>query len=358
MAQNDYAVVVGISTYPDLGSLGGPANDALDFYNWLLAADGGNVPRAQVTRIVSPAYANPPQIMDAEPQIGEVEKAFQKIALDLRQSGQQAGRLYVYLAGHGFSKEVGEAALLMANAVKGLTTNLHIAGRAYAERFSKSSFFREVVLLMDCCREDFKMTTPRPPAIDDISGANPAEIFYGFATTWSRASREGPWGNNNEVRGIFTLALLAGLRGGAKRDANGQISRDNLATFISEYVQKSQPALAPGQKQQNPSFNVSDLNYQWLFNPPAGEAPCNPPAVPAVEPAKPIEYVVRIPTGNGNAGTTIEVRDVQQIYPVAQKTPNEWTWRLGQGFYKLTRSDGFSKLFEVGGAKETIDVTL
>src|SRR6185295_13614089 len=136
MAQNDYAVVVGISTYPDLGSLGGPAKDALDFYAWLLAADGGNVPKAQIAKIVSPEYPNIPQVLEVKPQIGEVENAFQKIAMDLR-NGQQADRLYVYLAGHGFSKEVGEAAVLMANAVKGLTTNLHIAGRAYAERFSK-----------------------------------------------------------------------------------------------------------------------------------------------------------------------------------------------------------------------------
>lgn len=156
MAQNDYAVVVGINTYPSLGNLQGPAHDGRDFYEWLYAADGGNVPDANITTIISPDYPNVPAVEQVQPRIKDVEDAFERIALQLRQSGQQAGRLYLYLAGHGFSKEVDEAALLMAHAVKGVTTNLHIAGRAYANRFSKSSWFREVVLLMDCCREDFK----------------------------------------------------------------------------------------------------------------------------------------------------------------------------------------------------------
>src|SRR6185503_16954375 len=98
-----------------------------------------------------------------QPRINEVETAIEQLATKLRKSGQQAGRLYLYLAGHGFSREVDEAALLMAHAAKGVTSALHIPGRTYANRFSKTSWFREVVLLMDCCREEFKMTQPRAP---------------------------------------------------------------------------------------------------------------------------------------------------------------------------------------------------
>lgn len=360
MAQNDYAVVVGINTYPNLGDLEGPRHDALDFYAWLLAADGGNVPKANIERIISPQYAQPPDVVAVQPQLDKVDGAFMKIALALKNSAQQAGRLYLYFAGHGFSKAVGDAALLMANVVRGVNTNQHIGGRAYAEWFSKTSYFREVMLVMDCCREDYKLTPPRPVAFDDISGATPGELLLCFATTWSRASREGPWGANNEVRGIFTLALLAGLRGGAARDANGQVKLAHLISFVHEYVAKSESLLPAGQKAQSPRFTPYDPTYDWKFNPPPGEPACNAPEAVPVDHAKPHDYyVVRIAAANGNAGQSFEVVDAnQQVVPVAAQTPQEWTWHVKQGFYKVTRSDGASALFEAGGAKETIDVQL
>ncbi|MGZ8868421.1 MAG: caspase family protein [Thermoanaerobaculia bacterium] len=369
MAENDYAVVVGINTYPDLGSLGGPANDALDFYEWLLAADGGNVPKKNVALIVSPEYPVIPPVLDAHPRAEQVEQEFLRIAFELKESGVQARRLYLYFAGHGFSKEVDEAAVLMANAARGMSTILHIPGRAYANRFSKTSFFREVVLFMDCCREDFKMTQPRPPVIDDIGGANAAETLFGFAAKWSRASREGPWGKDQKVRGIFTLALLAGLRGGAARDENNQVTLEKLAEFVYNYVSTSLPEPMGEDEKQDPQFAPSSLLYKWKFNPPPGEAPCNvkpadvllvAPDPPVIEPARPpAHYVVNIAAGNGNAGKTFQVTAWDSaVIPVVKQTASTWTWHVPQGYYKVTRSDGASKLFEVGGANETIAVEI
>ena len=359
MANDDYAVVVGINTYPNLGNLQGPRDDALDFYDWLYAGEGGNVPDANISVIVSPQYANAPALAQVAPRIHQIESVFENLALQFKQHGQQAGRLYLYLAGHGFSKEVNEAAVLMAHAVKGVTTNMHIAGSAYANSLAKTSWFREVVLLMDCCREDFKMTGPRAPVIDNISGNAPAEWLHGFATTWSRSSREGPWGNQQKVRGIFTLALLAGLRGGAKRDENGQVSREHLSAYVHEYVKKSESMLPAGQKAQSPKFSPSDDNYPWKFNALPGEQAINPPRPPSAEQARPPNhYTVQVAAGNGNAGKTFKMQILQQEYPLAAQTPNAWIWHLAQGYYKLIRSDGASTFVEVTGAEDTIHVQL
>ena len=41
MAADDWAVVVGVRSYPDLGHLDGPENDAQAFYQWVTAPGGG-----------------------------------------------------------------------------------------------------------------------------------------------------------------------------------------------------------------------------------------------------------------------------------------------------------------------------
>ena len=46
MALDDRAIVVGIDTYPDIAGLEGAERDAMSFYDWLTAKDGGDVDRA------------------------------------------------------------------------------------------------------------------------------------------------------------------------------------------------------------------------------------------------------------------------------------------------------------------------
>jgi hypothetical protein len=357
----DYAVVVGINTYPDLGSLSGPTNDALDFREWLLDPAGGNVPGTNIQSFVSEPYAKVPPVLDARPQLQQVENAFLVLLDKVRSSGVAANRLYLYFAGHGFSKDVDDAALLMANAARGVSTTLHIQGGEYAKAFAKAALFDEVVLFMDCCREDFKLTQRRPPVIDDISGAHAAEILYGYAAKWSRASREGPWGKNNAVRGIFTLTLLAGLRGAAKREpGTNQVSATALSAYVVNTVKQSAGTLQPGEEKQEPDLTWRGA-YDWKFNAPPGEPPSNvvPPPAPAAgtvvveTAAAPQHFTLTLPVQNG---TTYQLTDSARaaIAPVAQSA-TEWTWHLPMGYYKVTRSDGVSKLIEAGGMEENLD---
>ena len=53
MAEDDWAIVVGIKKYfdPQLAGLEGPENDAKEFHGWVLDPKGGNVPEGQAAAV-------------------------------------------------------------------------------------------------------------------------------------------------------------------------------------------------------------------------------------------------------------------------------------------------------------------
>src|SRR5262245_20513430 len=102
MPPKDHAIVVGIRRCPALGDLNGPENDARDFEQWLLDPAGGDVPPANVRRILSSDFAPNANPLDDKPTTAELESAFDALYDRGDQNGGKTGRrLYVYLAGHG-----------------------------------------------------------------------------------------------------------------------------------------------------------------------------------------------------------------------------------------------------------------
>lgn len=246
MAASDWALAVGIRLYPELGDLDGPENDALAFHAWVTSPAGGAVPPAQARRIVSSNYDPFASWMDAKPVRDQVEEFFwmlDEIAKKNSSTGdglQVGRRIYLYFAGHGLCprKFVGEeesddAALLMANA--GLSRpGLHVAGKAWADRLYFSGFFEEVLLFMDCCRDNYPQVPLNNPTIvqrkrPDNDG--PDKRFYAFATKWSRRSWERPM-SDGKVHGVFTQTLLSALEGGASHAVRGDITAGTLKSFL------------------------------------------------------------------------------------------------------------------------------
>jgi len=249
MAADDHAIVVGINRYPSLSDLGGPENDATDFANWLKKPDGGGVPGNRIALILSSHYAEAGNPLDAEPTTARVERAFDDLYEEGTGNAGRAGRrLYIYLAGHGFAPDIEEAALLMANAARGRTGH-HIPGRPYANWFRKAAYFDEVVLFMDCCRDNLPRAPLRAPPYEVINSGTAARRYYGFATKWSRTSREKKLADGR-VSGVFTKALLAGLSGGAA-DASGTIT----GTSLQDHVFNTVPSLLPANEIQEPEFD-------------------------------------------------------------------------------------------------------
>jgi hypothetical protein len=217
----DRAIVVGIADYPDLGNLKSPENDARAFYAWVTKDSGGGVPLDRTRLILSSDYPAGFQPGQRPPTIREVENALIELRLEA-EANQRKGkglwvgrRLYLYFSGHGCAPRFEEAAILMANATRQMV--YHLAGVPSADWFFRSGCFSEIVLLMDCCREPYeRVHTYVPPWVDltqpDV--VDQSQRFYGLAAPWSRLARERVMPDQTS-RGVFTLALLAGLEGAA-----------------------------------------------------------------------------------------------------------------------------------------------
>jgi hypothetical protein len=358
MAADDHAIVVGITKYPALGDLQGPENDANDFATWLVEPGGGNVPQANIKTIVSSKYPASGIRKDAQPQLAAISTELELLAEGALLNGRVGRRLYLYLAGHGFAQTIEDAVLLMANAAVGFT-GFNIPGRTYANWFTEAGAFDEVILFMDCCREATMLAQKNEPPWDRVIGGQAAERYYTFATQWSRAAREGPWGTNGAPRGIFTLALMSGLRGGAERDADGQVTGQALESYVINYIRNDPRAFTSGEARPDPDFVYRHAGYTMLFNAPPGEPPQNAAVVPAVQEAAapPTEYRVRVTIASPN-GHQFQLFDGEgQLLAPRQQTPAAWEWSVAKvAMYKVQRDDGVAKIVEVIGDREVFDV--
>jgi Caspase domain len=333
MAADDHAVVVGITRYPSLESLGGPEYDATEFAAWLEDPGGGAVPAAQVKRILSscfPAAADP-----AEPTTAKVEQEFDRLhQLGVDGGGRAGRRLYIYFAGHGFAPSLEDAALLMANAARGRTGH-HIPGRPYANWFRKASFFDEVVLIMDCCRENYPRAPIRVPPYDPLTGARLASHFYGFATEWSRAAREAPLGPGGQMRGLFTVSLIAALRN-ATPDAAGNVTGESLERFIYNYLR----TLVGTAELQDPVFDYAKPNPIVFATRAAGTT------------------LVRVTLSAAHAGKPVELLDgaLRLVSGGTVSAAGAFEWRVPAGLYKARVVGGPDKIVEIVNAGGTTDV--
>ncbi len=240
MAQEDYALIIGIQDYPGLDdpqngqpSLAGPLNDARAFRDWVIAQDGGEVTNDNdhIKMILSPnGGLGNVNVFNASPKTQDVVNAVNELrTISLKNKADGKGlrigrRLYIFMAGHGIAPSMilgegneMEAALLMANVEPGnLGSQFHIPGAHVAKWFWKNDCFDEVLLFMDCCRENELV-----PSINYFlpnSGGNTlnGKRCFLFGTKWSRTTREKVMGDENgNVRGVFTKTLLKGLSGDA-----------------------------------------------------------------------------------------------------------------------------------------------
>lgn len=327
MAADDYAVVVGIASYPGISNLQGPENDARNFYAWLVAADGGAVPQHQAELICSSRYPVFSKRPEAKPIIEDINTAFELlIEQGMNNHGRTGRRLYIFMAGHGFSPSLEESALLMANAGQ-LFMGYHIPGHTYAQWFVASALFDEVVLFMDCCRDSY-LNVPRyvPPWSPVPSNdASTVKKFYGLATKWSHNSREQII--DGQMQGLFTWSLLKALRGDAP-DEQGRVTGEVLSGVVSRML-KSQ---VPSNDYQEPAFEGDDDLVL------AAGFPC------------PLT-TVQITFAQLGQGTLVTLCDCT-LNPVDQHMSQNGPWevQLKPGFYQLSVPNIHQGLiFEVSG---------
>ena len=246
--RDDWAIAVGIDRYPGLADLTGAENDATAFCHWL--REVGQVPAAHIVRLVSSDFADSlaaiqprhrPSLHGAMPSHQRIEDELVTVYnraiehLDAGHGRRIGRRLYLFFAGHGFEPLGFEPrdpppAFLAANADR--HHPLHVPPLQAADWFSLAWAFDEVILLMDCCREQVpRLALSRlswPEKVDDKRiSKNP--FLYGFGVQSSQTARE--FDHHGAARGLFTRAVLDGL-GGAAADGRGIVTAHGLKRYL------------------------------------------------------------------------------------------------------------------------------
>lgn len=246
----DYALVVGIDKYASANSLKpleGAVADAKDFKDWLMAKAG--VPEKHIKVMVSDKKGTAPRLLDI---VAEVENLYNLSPNSEEPIGR---RLYIFLAGHGVGPDLDEAGLLAAD-----TSNVtkYFPGRLYANLFRGRALFEQVVLCMDCCRdEDADLPDPYFPFDRKKTAGklvNKVKQCYVFATGFARKSRERKFGD--KVRGVFTRALLDGLEHGAI-DGDGRLTGASLKRYLAREI----PNLRGSDSDQDPDLKGIDDDF-------------------------------------------------------------------------------------------------
>jgi hypothetical protein len=246
--KDDWALVVGINHYPFAGvnPLAGAVHDAKEFCKWLTDPKGGDVPNGSdeddnhVVLLTSPtdtAAPGPPK-----PTYSQILSFFEELLVKL---GNASGRrLYIYLSGHGISPagqvSVRNTALLMANA-KAPNLWHNFTANIWAEGARSTARFREVVLIMDCCR-DLKNNAVIMPHIfgDSVPDSKDCYLIEAYATAWGSKARELPFPPGGQMRGVFTRSLLEVLWSGRMTGTMLKASVRKHLTLVLKDEKKAQ----------------------------------------------------------------------------------------------------------------------
>ena len=237
--KDQFAIAVGIDTYPSLRPLSSSVSDAISFLDWLTDEEGGNIDPANVKLIRSPIEIVTNRFV-ARPIQLEIDRALSDFGAE---AGQRIGkRLYFYFAGHGFGPAFDDVGMLMATASMSSLDN-NIGLRDYRTYFHETGLFDEVVYIIDCCRDSSMDTrlvrTSRPAfAAIAVTGRAPRVVdFIVLAAAYGEKAFAPVDVVDGERRGILTKAVLEALRGNVKAlDPEGRVTAATLQVFVKERV--------------------------------------------------------------------------------------------------------------------------
>lgn len=239
---DDFAILVGVSCYSDgsLRPLDGPLNDVALMERWLRDPEGGGLTKPdQIQTIISDP--GDPSARPMPPLVQDFEDALMKI---VRQPSTEEwirrdGRLYLYFSGHGFSErstDNSHAALYAGNCAVRAGMHYNIHGTFFARWAKSHGLFREIVLIMDCCRdaETTKVASIPPLAMSrDPALSNAVRLLEIYAAPRGGQAQERQIsGRNSQVYGLLTHALIEALE--TAPTASGLLSGAALKSHLEE----------------------------------------------------------------------------------------------------------------------------
>src|SRR6185369_4389275 len=164
--------------------------------------------------------------------------------------------------------------------------------------------------------------------------------FYGFATKWSRLSRERKMADGR-VHGVFTTALLEGLKGAACDPSDGRITSASLGNYLYANMKNF---LSPNDLNDPEIPKEPDLDYD------------KNPATPLVFATLPIpEFPVTINLPPATAGKKVDILDSKlKIVQSATAAPPHLKITLKRGAYlaQVLADSLQTDPFEVNGTEE------
>lgn len=343
-----FGVVVGIDQYPGIDNLLYARSDAVAFHEWLTDDAGGAVPEGNAELIVAPPQVRYPAPADARPTQRQVNDSLFRFKETAKQVVQSAGewdrsRLYIYVAGHGYAPSDGLSALLLADAARN-QLGYHVELKRCVDWLVGCAPCREIVVFSDCCRRQYDQAPPSNALpFDKCDSARSPDVFamIGLAARRNQDALEPevPIDPDDE-RGVFTKALLDGLKGGAA-GGGGRVTSASLAGYVRSAVETRTVDAAVPQRVEFPG----DVSQTIVI--------CQV----AVAPTSPV--VLRFPPG---AAGTAELRNDPGAAPIDVRVLDgaPWALDLPDGFYEVrpgADGAGFGeRLFKVAGEETSVDV--
>ena len=327
----DFAVVIGIRHYKGLKPLEGAEGDADRFEKWLLEEAGGNMPPENCKRVV--CSENP-----LRPLQDDVDERFGEIFETLGAAGK-ARRLYFYFSGHGLGLRPEETALVLP---KWTTTfrAFALSASKYLSTLVEKGSFNEIFFFLDCCRNRIPGTGGAQPyfaAPKPDSAAAKCNAYLWYATEYESPAFEAELkeqnGDDLNTRGLFTEALLTGLRGAAK-DPNqgGVITTKSLMNYLTSYL----PELAQQKKlAQYPRFGGEN----------SGEV-----VITGTPPSQKIKVKICFKT----AGRGVKLED-PTLQLIKEGNSNvDWELELLPGNYAISDSNNNVQLLRIDGQQNPL----
>jgi len=340
VALADFALVVGIDSYPGLRPLKGAEADARDFYDWVTDPAGGNVDAQNAKRIVTTDFAPLADSADgAKPVRDHIEDFFKMVnkaaARNAQaQQGIAAGRrIYLFFSGHGFSPSLDRSGVLMANATDDMPFN--IGAQMWADRLYDGGWFEEVLLFQDACRQHFPSADVTPPFFQSRNPPQdpPRKRFYAFSAKSGLLAVERPLANGH-TRGVFTSTLLEGLRLGAVDAPSGDVTTNQLKVYLESNMQKK---LTDVELEDADISKVPEVSHADPFVIVAGR-----PGAPRTNATFPVELRSAAPGKILNNDFEVVAENFTG--------PPPWTAKLQRGLYQYVLPGGGTTLFKVTGA--------
>jgi uncharacterized caspase-like protein/tetratricopeptide (TPR) repeat protein len=234
-----WALIVGISSYknaPAHAQLKFAHRDAEDFARFLRSESGGGIPFTQM-RLLTDGRATLSAIRGALhmwlPQVAGVNDV-----------------VYLFFAGHGVVAEQNEGYFVAHDSDP---QNLHSTGLSFKEvneTLSGRLKSKLVIFLADACHagsigwsSEPSLPSRAQEALESIGAPDRSFLKLLASRPSERSYEDERWEGGH---GVFTFALLRGLRGEAEQDTDGQVRVSELIEYVSRVVPKET------ESQQNP----------------------------------------------------------------------------------------------------------